>query len=315
MVTIDQGPPSFFKRGPTPLAQLSFYVILSLALIVLDARFHYLDRVRQALSIAVHPLQEAVHVPVRSLSRSGNYVRNLEELQEENHRLKRERLADAPDLLRLKQLEEENARLRRLLAVKERERASGQVAQILYTVRDPFSRHIVVNKGMTDGIGAGQPVVDDTGIIGQVTRVYPFVSEITLITDKDQSLPVQIVRTGMRSVIFGLGDGRLEIRFLPLNADVQEGDLVVTSGLDGVFLPGFPVARVERVERDNAYSFARIVCAPLAGVENFNEVMILAPRKEIAPPPEPETMVEGAPEEKKPARKKPRPKAVSRNNP
>jgi len=315
VVTIDQGLPPFFRRGPAPLVQLSFYVILSLALIVFDARFHYLDRVRQALSAVIYPVQEAVHVPVRSLTRSGNYVRSLEELQEENRDLKRKRLADGPDLLRLKQLEEENARLRRLLAVKERERASGQVAQILYTARDPFSRRIVVNKGMTDGVGAGYPVVDDTGIIGQVTRVYPFVSEITLITDKEQSLPVQIVRTGMRSVIFGLGDGRLEIRFLPLNADVQEGDLVVTSGLDGIFLPGFPVARVERVERDTAYSFASVICAPLAGIESFNEVMILASRKEIAPPPDPVTMIEGAPEEKKAAPRKPHPKITSGRRP
>ena len=131
---------------------------------------------------------------------------------------------------------------------------------------------------------AGQPVIDDAGIVGQVTRVFPFVAEITLITDKEQAVPVQIVRTGLRSVVFGLGNGQLELRFLPANADVQNGDLLVTSGLDGIFLPGFPVAKVVHIERDTSYSFARIFCAPLAGVENFSEVMILDPRPAIALP-------------------------------
>jgi rod shape-determining protein MreC len=160
------------------------------------------------------------------------------------------------------------------------------VTQILRAARDPFSRRVVVDKGTQDGIVAGRPVVDDAGVVGQVTRVFPFVSEVTLITDKDQAIPVQIVRNGLRSVVFGLGDGRLELRFMPANADVQNGDLLVTSGLDGIFLPGFPVARVVHIERDTSYSFARIHCAPLAGVENFGEVMILEARVPQALPAE-----------------------------
>jgi rod shape-determining protein MreC len=127
-------------------------------------------------------------------------------------------------------------------------------------------------------------VVDDAGVIGQVTRVFPFVSEITLITDKDQAIPVQILRTGQRSVVFGLGDGRLELRFLPTNADVQNGDLLMTSGLDGVFPRGLPVAEVSHIERDISYTFARVYCLPLAGVENFGEVMVLDPREALAIP-------------------------------
>ena len=190
-----------------------------------------------------------------------------------------------PCLQRLAQLEAENERLRKLLSVKEREKANGQVTQILYTARDPFSRKIIVDKGQQAGIVAGQPAIDETGVVGQVTRVFPFSAEVTLITDKDQVVPVQIVRSGQRSVVFGLGNGQLELRYMPANADIQIGDILVTSGLDGIYLPGFPVAKVVNIERDSAYSFARIFCVPIAGVENFGEVMVLDPRQPLPPAP------------------------------
>lgn len=277
---------------------LTLYVAVSVSLLVLDAKFRYLDILRQALAVVTHPLQQLAHAPARGLAQAGEYFQSVDTLQDENQRLQHAKLEVAPTLLRLQQLEAENARLRRLLAVKERQPASGQVAQILYTARDPFTRRVVVDKGQQDKIAAGLPVVDDAGIVGQVTRVYPFVSEVTLITDKDQAVPVQIVRNGLRSVVFGLGNGQLELRFMPANADVQVGDVLVTSGLDGIFLPGFPVAKVINIERDTAYSFARIVCAPVAGVENFGEVMVLAQREAPPPRPVPAEAVDGAPEEK-----------------
>lgn len=281
---MDYQPPPFFKRGPAPLALLSLYAALSIALLVVDARFHTLEIVRQAVSMFTHPLQQAAQSPARIVGNAGSYFSSVSRLQDENAQMKRAQLDGAATVLRTGQLEAENQRLRRLLGVKDRQRATGQVTQILYTTRDPFSRRIVVDKGQQDNIVAGQPVVDDAGIVGQVTRVFPFVSEVTLITDKDQAIPVQIVRNGLRSVVFGLGDGQLELRFMPANADVQNGDLLVTSGLDGIFLPGFPVAKVVHIERDTSYSFARIYCVPVAGVENFGEVMVLEPRTPIALP-------------------------------
>ena len=281
---MDHQPPPFFKRGPAPVALLSFYVALSAALLVLDARFQALEMLRQALSMFSLSLQSLAHMPIQALDGFGAYFVNVERLRDENARLKRARLDNVATLLRTQQLEVENERLRKLLGVKERQQASGHAAQILYAARDPFSRRIVIDKGQQDKVVAGQPVIDDAGIVGQVTRVFPFVSEITLITDKEQAVPVQIVRTGQRSVVFGLGNGQLDLRFLPANADVQNGDLLVTSGLDGVFLPGFPVAKVVHIERDTAYSFARIYCLPLAAVENFSEVMVLDPRSPVALP-------------------------------
>lgn len=286
---------------------LSLYVAISVSLLVLDAKFHYLDVFRQTIGTVTHPLQQLAHSPARGLDQASEYFQSVATLQDENQRLKHAKLENAPAALRLQQLEAENSRLRRLLAVKERQTTGGQVAQILYTARDPFSRRVVVDKGQQDKVSAGLPVVDDAGIVGQVTRVYPFASEVTLITDKDQAIPVQIVRNGLRSVVFGLGNGQLELRFMPANADVQKDDMLVTSGLDGIFMPGFPVARVLHVERDTAYSFARIICEPVGGVENFGEVMILAQREAPPPRPEPAEAVEGAPEEKVLKSKKKRP--------
>lgn len=276
---MDHQPPPFFKRGPAPLAQLTFYAALSLALIFIDSRFQTLEILRQGVSLFTHPVQQFAHAPVEFFQNAGDSFVSIKSLQDENSRLKRAQLDGADMTLRSRHLEAENERLRKLLDVKTRQKANGRVAQILYSARDPYTRRVVVDKGQQDKITAGQPVVDGAGIVGQVTRVFPFVSEITLVTDKEQAVPVQIVRNGLRSVVFGLGNGQLELRFMPANADVQNGDLLVTSGLDGIFLSGFPVAKVVHIERDTSYSFARIYCEPVASVENFGEVMILDPRE------------------------------------
>lgn len=288
MAGSDHAPPPFFKRGPAPLALLTFYVATSLALFVVDLRVHGLDLIRQSIALFTDPIQRVAQMPGSMIDNATGYLRGLDELQAENLKLKQLQLQTAPDLQRLDHLESENSRLRKLLAVKEREKAHGEVARIMYTARDPFSRKIVVDKGQQSGVTAGQPVIDESGVVGQVTRVFPFSSEITLITDKDQAVPVQVVRSGQRSIVFGLGSGQLELRYLPANADIQEGDLLVTSGLDGIYLPGFPVARVVSIEREHSYAFASIRCEPLAAVENFGEVLILAAR-EAQPPPPPES--------------------------
>ena len=285
MAGIDHAPPPFFKRGPAPLALLTLYIAISVALFVVDLRMHSLDLVRQSISLIVDPVQRVAQTPGSLVDYAANYLQGIQVLEAENKALKHAQLNTAPDLQRLAQMEAENDRLRKLLSVKEREKALGQVAQILYTARDPFSRRVIVDKGQQSGIVAGQPAIDEVGVVGQVTRVFPFSAEITLITDKDQAVPIQILRSGQRSVVFGLGNGQLELRYMPANADVQVGDVLVTSGLDSIYLPGFPVAKVINIERDSAYSFARIFCAPIAGVENFGELMVLAPRTALPPPP------------------------------
>ena len=288
MAGMDHAPPPFFKRGPAPLALLTFYIAVSLAIFVFDLRFKSLELLRQSIALVVDPVQRVAQTPGSLVDYASHYLQGMHSLQQENDELKHAKLTTAPDLQRLAQLEAENERLRKLLSVTEREKANGQVSQILYTAHDPFSRKVIVDKGQQSGITAGQPAIDEAGVVGQVTRVFPFSAEITLITDKDQVVPVQVVRTGQRSVVFGLGNGQLELRYMPANADIQIGDMLVTSGLDGIYLPGFPVAKVVNIERDSAYSFARIFCVPIAGVENFGEVMVLSPRQALPERP-PET--------------------------
>lgn len=279
MSVVGHQPPPFFKRGPAPLTRLAFFVVLSLTLLVLDLRFRYLEGVRQGVAIVLYPLQRAAYVPVDLLEQIGQYFTSLSTLQRENAQLKRKELEAANWLLRQQHLELENQRLRALLDMKAKQPVPGILAEVLYAARDPFSRRVIVDKGTRQGIAAGQAVVDEAGVLGQVTRSYPLQSEVTLITDKNQALPVQIMRNSLRSVLFGAGDGQLELRFLAANADVVTGDLVLTSGLDGIYQAGLPVAKVVRVDRDSAYTFARILCEPVAGVEKHSQVLVLGSRE------------------------------------
>lgn len=291
---VGHSPPPFFKRGPAPLAKLVFFVIVSLALLISDLNLCYLDAFRQGLSVLAYPLQMAAATPADFVRNASNYFSSLVRLQIENKELKSRQLQGAERLLRLDQLEQENRHLRALLEARERQPVKSVVAEIMYTAKDPFSRKVILDKGDQAGIAAGQAVVDESGVIGQITRVFPMQSELTLLTDKDQAIPVMIVRSGLRAVLFGSGNGLMELRYLAANADVQPGDKVVTSGLDGVFLAGLPVATVAKVERDQAQTFARIPCLPAAGVEQFSHVLVLGHRENLPPrPPEAEVINKG----------------------
>lgn len=267
------------------MARLVFFVIASLALLAVDLRYRTLEVLRQAVAVATYPLQRAALVPVEMLRGGAGYFSSLAAAQDENERLRRAQVEAARTLLRAEQLEQENLRLRALLQMQERQAAQGVVAEILYTARDPFSRKVVIDKGTQQGVQAGYVVADEAGVIGQVTRAYPLIAEITLISDKDQAVPVQVLRNGLRAVAFGAGVGAMELRYLAANVDVKEGDVLVTSGLDGVFLPGLPVARVVKVERDDVYAFARITCQPAGAVESHRLVLVLAPQAHLPPRP------------------------------
>lgn len=277
MNVVGHSPPPFFKRGPAPLAQLVFFVCCSILLLVADLRFHTLEWLRLGVNTASWPLQRLAYLPVEAGGDLGKYLATLSSVQGENADLQRKQLASASQLLRQQYLEDENMRLRALLDMKARQPSKGQVADILYAARDPFSRRVIIDRGSQQDIQPGQVVIDDVGVIGQVTRVFPFTSEVTLITDKNQSVPVQIQRNGLRAVLAGTGGG-LELRFLASNAEVEAGDVLVTSGLDGVYLAGLPVAKIAEIDRNNSFMFARIHCTPLAGVERHGQVLVLSAR-------------------------------------
>lgn len=294
-------PPPFFKRGPAPLARLVFFLALAIILMAVDLRFKTLEPARAAVAALLWPLQKAVMLPVEGADEAGSYLTDLARLKKENEELRERQLAQAALLLRQAYLDNENRRLRALLDMGERLDVPVRAAEILYAARDPFSRRIIIDRGLTHDIEAGQAVIDDIGVIGQVTRVFPLTSEVTLLTDKNQSIPVQVARSGLRAVLAGAGSGALELKFLPVNVDIQPGDTLVTSGLDGIYLPGLPVAKVTSIDRDNSFSFARIECAPLAGVERQGPVLVLG--KRVAPPP-PEDVPE-APKKPRGKRKTP----------
>lgn len=274
---MEHSPPPFFKRGPAPLVRLAFFASLSLALLVLDARYRYAEGLRSALALAVYPLQVVATAPVQLAERVAAYFGSQARLKEENAALRARLLEASQSAQREEAARAEATQLRRLAGAAERLPVQATPAEILYNGRDPYARKVVIDRGAQHGLALGSPVVDEAGVLGQVTRVHPLVAEVTLVTDKDQAIPVQVLRNGLRAVAFGGGaSGMLELRFMAANAEIQAGDRLVTSGIDGTYPPGLPVASVAKVERDASYAFARITCQPAAGVDAGRFVLVLS---------------------------------------
>ena len=279
--------PAFFNRGPSPLARLAFFGLLSLALLFADTRYRYLESVRQAVAIVLYPVERALDMPGAAFAYVSDYFGSKRRLADENAMLRQELVARAPATQGYARVQEENARLRALLDVRAQYAATATAVQVLYTSRDPFTQKVFVDKGASAGLQAGAGVIDANGVVGQVTRVFPYMSEITLITDRDQAVPVQVERSGARSVLFGNGTGRSpELRFTSPTADIRVGDRLVTSGLDRTYPAGLAVAEIVDVIRDTGQMFARIVCKPLAGIDHSEFLLVLSQSSAMPPRPE-----------------------------
>ena len=287
MSFVGHQPPPIFKRGPAPLARLFVFVAVCLALLAADLRFRYLEVMRNALSVVTYPLQMAASTPADVVRNASRYFGTLIDVQLENADLRRHQLGAGERLLRFEHLEQENAHLRELLQMSRRVETRSIAADILYNAPDPFARKVILDRGAQQGVEPGLAVVDANGVIGQVTRVHPIQAEVTLLTDRNQSIPVSVVRNGVRGVLYGVGRGMLEMRHVLADVDIRPGDQLVTSGLDGVFVPGLPVATVTRVNRD-ADAFARIDCEPLAAIERSVQVLVVGRAAYPPPPPPPE---------------------------
>lgn len=278
--TLDRDPPPFFRQGPSALSKLAVFSALALFLMVADARFKIMQPVRVVLATVLYPVQWLAMRPVVLGQSASDYFSSVHAAQTETE-VGRQRLR--VQSLRANQVEQlslENDRLRKLLELRERLYPEVKAAQVLYDAADPYTRKVVIDKGMADHIAVGSPVLDEAGVLGQVTRVYPLVSEVTLITDRDHAIPVLNARNGARGVAFGGTSGHadtMELRFMAANADVAEGDLLTTSGVDGVYPAGLPVARIEKIERRVETMFARIYCVPVAMVASASHVMVLNP--------------------------------------
>jgi rod shape-determining protein MreC len=279
-------PPPFFHRGPSALARLTFFALLAIATMIADHRFGALEAVRLSLSVLIHPLQQVAAAPGLAFDRLADYFASQDRLLRENEALNAKVLEYAAAAQQSKLLQSEQDHLLAMTA-RSRYAASGTLAEVLSYGRNPFTRKLVLDKGLTQGVKSGMPVIDGDGVVGQVTAVGTFTSEATLLTEKDQSVPVMLTRNGLRAIAVGSGkDGSVDVPFMPVSADIQNGDLFVTSGIDGTYPPGLVVARVTAVEKNAAYVFAKITARPAAGVDNHRFVRILtSPRPALPPPP------------------------------
>ena len=291
--TLDRTPPPFFRQGPSALTKLVFFSALAVFLMVADGRFQVIKPLRAGLAVVLLPAQRALAVPVQAWQGGSAYLGGLDAALQARSAADARLAAQSEKAGRVDQLRAENDRLRRLLDLRPALQTRSMSAEVMYEAADPYSRKIFIDRGQTQGVALGAPVINDAGVLGQVTRLYPLTSEVTLLVDKDAAIPVLNTRTQQRSAAFGgaqiAGGGAMELRFMSGNADVKAGDALVTSGLDGVYPPGLSVARVATVERRAESGFARILLEPAARADAVRHVLVLEPvGLQLPPHPVPE---------------------------
>ena len=270
-------------------------------MMVADVRFQITQPIRATIAVVLYPVQWLAMRPQVMAEFSGEYLEARDEAQARERQAREQLLKQAQRSGQVEQLALENKQLRELLGLRQRLDSTSTVAEVLYDAADPFTRKLIIDKGLANGLLESSPVMDEHGILGQVTRVLPLVAEVTLVTDREHSIPVLNTRTGARGVAFGESGGAplLEMRFMATNADIEVGDLLATSGVDGVYPPGVPVAKVVKVERRADSVFARILCEPLGRVQGARHVMVVAPLSDKMPPrpviekPQPLTTLKG----------------------
>lgn len=271
-----QQAPRFFIHGPSPFTRLIVFSTLSLLLMASDSKFSYLFKARQVLVVALQPLQAVANSPFELYDNIENYFISQQSLRRDNDALRKKMLFQSEQLQTLATLKSENENLRTLMEAAKASQQPARLAEIMYMGRDPFTHKVIVNLGSSKNVLPGQAVVDSTGVIGQVTRVFPYTSEVTLLTDKGLSIPIQVERNALRAIAFGHGrDNTVNLPYLPANVDIQEGDRLVTSGIDGIYPAGLGVAVVESVKTSVSSPFAQIVAKPVAGIQNYRQVLIL----------------------------------------
>jgi len=272
--TLDSSPPPFFRQGPSALSKLVFFGLLSVSLMVADSRFHLMQPLRAGLATVLYPLQWAVLRPFVWLGDGTRYFQTLQASQADAASAQYQLGLQSQRAQQVEQLTLENARLRELLGLSARLNVPALASQVLYDAADPFSQKMIIDKGSLSAVQVGSPVLDEWGVLGQVTQVYPLTSEVTLLTDRHFVIPTLNTRSGVRALAFG-NDTALELRFLGAHVDMKEGDLLTTSGIDGVYPSGLQVARISLVNRQTDASFARIQATPVAKIRGALHVLVL----------------------------------------
>jgi rod shape-determining protein MreC len=252
-------------------------VVLAFSLFIVDARWRVLEPVRHVISLALYPFQRVVMAPRDLVQQINKWVNAANMVRSENEALQRQRIELAQVVTHAAQLTAENAQLRRLLGITDTGvHPLAVVVEVFYEPPNTFSQRLVFNKGSNSGLVPGMPVIDEGGVVGQIVRVTPMTAEAALVTDERVAIPVEVLRNGLRIIAFGSNrPHKMEVRYLAVNADIKEGDTIVTSGVGGIFPPGLPVGKVVSVERDTASGFARAVCEPLAHPERYRHFLVL----------------------------------------
>lgn len=316
--TLDRTAPPLFNQGPSALSKLIFFSALALFLMVADARFHLVQPMRSVIGTVLYPAQWLALKPVQMVLGGSRYFDDLQTAQRNESQALKSLASQAERASQADAMAQDNARLRALLELRQTTVTPGRAAEVLYDAADPYSRKVIIDQGQTHGIVPGSPVIDADGVLGQVTLVQAFTSEVTLVIDRDLSIPVQNTRTGARSVAFGDATAHsagMELRFMGANADLREGDQLATSGVDGVYPAGIPVARIERIERRADSAFARIYCVPTATVSGARYVLVLAPAGSQMPRIAPATPEPPAAQKKKDKDAKAKPDGKNKGKP
>ena len=304
--TLDHSPPPFFRQGLSSLSKLLLLGLLAILLMSVDKRLNISQPIRSTVSVLLSPLEWLSLQPGRAAAAVGAYFKGVDEARDAARDYQTRTIGQAQRLQQVEQLMQENAQLRQLMDLRQQIASPSKAVEVLYETADPYTQHIVIDKGQLSGVVSGSAVMDVAGVVGQVTRVYPLVSEVTVLTDRDQSIPVMNARTGQRYIAFGdpitLG-GSLELRFVPASADMQQGDLLTTSGIDGIYPAGLHVGRVQRIDRRIDNAFAKVYATPMATARG-RHLLILPPAKDVPAKPQAE---EPAPRKK--ATKAPPPQA------
>ncbi|MCS6996485.1 MAG: rod shape-determining protein MreC [Casimicrobiaceae bacterium] len=289
VTSLPSEPPSFFRRGLSPLARLTVFGLASVVLMFIDGRFRTLEFVRSVVATVLHPIQQAALLPSEALEVLAEFFESRDELRRQNELLRAELLLASQDAQAARAAQAELAQLQGLLLTAQRH-SGAQRTRVLYPSRDPFSQKVFIERTGKD-FDAGVAVIDERGLLGQVTRIYPLLAELTLITEKDFAVPVRVERTGMRAILFGRGPGKLpELRYVPSGADLREGDILVTAGGDGVYPPHVRVATVEAPRRERDNFFMTVEAVPIAGLGSAVHVLVLP--RQPAPPLPPTTEAE-----------------------
>jgi rod shape-determining protein MreC len=283
MIKSHQRSSKLFNKGPSLLSKLFLLILISIVLMGVDFRFHYLKNIRQTTNVFTKPLHAVLNFPNNLYDFITQYFSNQSHLIHENKVLKTNIDSLKADLQRLDFIDQENNQLKNLLEVKNAYKFKTEAVSIIYSRFDPFSQKIIIDGGQNRNFQAGQPVIDALGLVGQISNVYPETSEVTLVIDKKISVPIQIQRNGLRAITNGNGQNEtISLSYLPNSVDVVKGDILKTSGIDSIYPEGIAVAEVFEIYNNPKLPFAKIICKPISAIRNHNHILVVTPVNNIA---------------------------------